>query len=56
MEKQISTLNDHLEVKDLEINKVLRTLNIDHDQLDHLSKPLEEVREMKEQIVSELES
>ena len=31
MEKQIGTLNEHLEVKDLEINKVLRTLNIDQD-------------------------
>ena len=62
MEKQIQAISENIEIKDLELNQVLKSLNIDPEQLGTffnsvgITKTLEEVEELKNQQISELES
>ena len=36
MEKQIQAISENIEIKDLELNQVLKSLNIDPDQLGNI--------------------
>lgn len=55
LEKKLNSLEENLEVKEVQFNELLKKTTLDPSSIANLSKTLEEVELIKEEMINQLE-
>ena len=56
LEKKLTTINEDMEVKDLQLNEVLKAAHIDPRALGAIEQSIEEVESAKNDLINELQN